>query len=506
MLEQYTWWCRMDRNWKYCLKECLEEILFLFKFYHSNRFKRSESPGTKDKATRPCILNIDADSEVFSYYIFAFSSLKPQATRLSSPHLLRDTPTRRRSKMTLSDSQWDYAYFVTRVASQMDPTQIQPFVLNPTSESYQRVARGDYVELKCTHRTSEPTKTQRDSKDVIRDLIHDSTLPVSTKDRLVQIQNQQAGSSDPLEDVRPHPAQMLLDRRELSFESAILAFRPRVVDLRNLKEPVKVQHDKEILPKPPLATTPYFSRKDIGSNIVSNIQLRTLTKKTSPNNDPNYHFLETDILLFGNDTDLDREERWTVLGNGRGKSCPVSTHDLPRLIGSESIAICVDKYFQRHVSEEHYRWERAPRQLEGLIGDFRFLRDLPSLDTIYIYWSQCNASFEPKAYRNKYAIPVVVDLYDETQLRELLALDIEDNNHLKQRLCFDCERKKWENWYEGQVKKMWLMLHAEELPFDRLGELLFPIDNVIDVEDPWVKKKLASMPKIRPCVVFDFRL
>lgn len=174
--------------------------------------------------------------------------------------------------------------------------------------------------------------------------------------------------------------------------------------------------------------------------------------------------------------------------------------------------------------------------LTGTGGTFletwSFLKDIPSLKTLWVSWigasrgckthSRCGqdgiaircrtrAGDEEAAICGESRIRVMVNLFDDERVTEMLSLDSHSwdcakafhtvHSHLGLH-CLHCERVRFMETYRHVFPKLWVMLWVKDMPEDERRTVVDGRGQ-LDMENAWVREKLATMPDIKPYVSFQ---
>lgn len=203
--------------------------------------------------------------------------------------------------------------------------------------------------------------------------------------------------------------------------------------------------------------------------------------------------------------------------------------DLARTAGSTSVAC----WWNPEVFT--FRWDPREGWLDRDEGDFvatwSFLRDIPSLKTLWISWigtspgcetySRCGedgiaircrtCSGDEENFRYESRIRVMVPLFDDERIAEVLSLDshvwdCEKAFHTVHsrlgRHCLHCERTRFQQTYQRLFPLLWVMLWIDELlPHERWN--VVKGSRELNTDSQWVRAKLASMPIIEPYLSFQ---
>ena len=226
-----------------------------------------------------------------------------------------------------------------------------------------------------------------------------------------------------------------------------------------------------------------------------------------------YGFSRENVFLFGRFESRHQAIHWE---SGTERVCG---YDLPKQIGTYRVAIGIELFF------ENDRLLPFADGHQQSLPSFEFLRQIPSLKTIYVYWWRPGIGQRLWVYPRvgpgakaivdgfKSNIPVVVDLYDDQRLSEILSFMSDKGSNASNTdmthylLCVNCERKRWEDSVKKAVIRLWMIIHADDLGSEARKAVVFESESYpVKEDDEWVKEKLAAMPEIRPCVIFECRL
>jgi hypothetical protein len=203
--------------------------------------------------------------------------------------------------------------------------------------------------------------------------------------------------------------------------------------------------------------------------------------------------------------------------------------DLARTVGSTSVAF----WWSPEVFT--FQWDLLNNWLDrderNFVETWSFLRDIPSLETLWISWigtspgcetySRCGEdgiaircrtrAGDEGNFQCESRIRVVVPLFDDKRIAEVLSLDshvwdCEKGFHTVHsrlgRHCLHCERTRFQETYRDLFPLLWVMLWIEELPPVERWKVM-KSSRELNMENEWVRAKLASMPIIRPYVSFQ---
>jgi hypothetical protein len=245
-----------------------------------------------------------------------------------------------------------------------------------------------------------------------------------------------------------------------------------------------------------------------------------------------------DLILLGPQRKLDLNTSWRFHRDGYN----VENEHIPRHVNSKRIAIDLSEWLSLQLTP--IRWEgNWTTDFFNFSHRYYFLKEFTPDKTVYVYWkpSQVAESFKIFAPRDQCdtSVPLnlmqsnfsaVVDLYNDERLAEMMSVRDHLQTHLSgtdvvgeavrlhhSRLCVLCQRRRWETEYRNIVLKWWFAIFSTELlerdagradhNLPQLGlvrEILAPQEAPINQEHPWVRDWISRLPKIRPCIVFDF--
>lgn len=247
-----------------------------------------------------------------------------------------------------------------------------------------------------------------------------------------------------------------------------------------------------------------------------------------------YHFLPTDTILFPDY--IPRWGSWDFPQWVNHMSSSIRKQPIPGIpihafLGVESIALNYD-HWGGYGLLDFLQPEIHPlqEQNEEIRSQMKFST---SLKTLYIYWGDAvrkgpiklNVPLASQAnLSDKRPIPTVVDLYDTDRLAGLFAM-AQGTTHrgwlddsFKSSVCVHDLHDDWEWEVRGDVLRNILWECFERLPLEDQSRLRRRLESdgysdelgygpqLDDLDDPWIKRTLASLPDIRPCIPFDLVL
>lgn len=163
-------------------------------------------------------------------------------------------------------------------------------------------------------------------------------------------------------------------------------------------------------------------------------------------------------------------------------------------------------------------------QLAAHLKPWSHLKDAgDALRTVYVFYRSTYLEFsllmQPGFYESvddvqqRVEVQLLVDLYDDQRLAELVGLDVLAKPDVRPRfaardaqnpgLCLNCERVQWEQHVKPHVECQWLQLYEDELDPDTRKVVFTGLDSPYpyNARHPWAQEKLRKAPEFRPAVL-----